>query len=366
MKKVVCLLLWYTSLVYSGFVADTLVKTPQGYTKIKDIHVGDNVYGVSKDGGITVTDVTHVISYQHNRYMIVGIEDEQLIVARGQKFFLPYKHIWRKAKKLHEHDQVLSALYEAMTVESLQTYKDPVTFYEIRLRKDHAFLVTQSDIVVHNCPLFSIGVLVTWGCGKVAVEAVWASVCLFGMWLGTKLCGNKPKLFVEPVTKGCNYPAQALCNNDVQDQYSDVIKTTNNDANVLYFSEPKRGCNYAPSQHEIGQSCGAARCVPPRDGPNGCHIPSSKHIDKQRGNASPGLGIEEGQKALDVSVPVKDKDVRVAVWDGKYIVFRLTDKNKNIWHNYIVSWNELRRCMKNTFKAAGLVKENGKIIKKKT
>lgn len=51
--------------------------------------------------------------------------------------------------------------------------------------------------------------------------------------------------------------------------------------------------------------------------------------------------MEEGQKALDISVPVKGKQQRVSAWKGQYIVFLPTDLKKGIWHNYICSWDEL-------------------------
>ncbi len=139
--------------------------------------------------------------------------------------------------------------------------------------------------------------------------------------------------------------------------------------------EAKGGCVRVPSQHEPGKSCGSPTCNPPRIGPHGTHIPSPKHPSNVKGNVSPGLSMEEGQDALDVSVPVVDKNKnakkpRVAVWKGQYIVFEET--SEGVYHSHIRSWNidkktglqGLTQEMKNALQSAGLVENNKGKIKK--
>lgn len=339
------LILFISTAIFPGFVGETLVKTPAGYVPIAQLKVSDEIFGINKYGEISITTITHAISYDSNQYMVVYIDGEGIIVARGQKFFLPLKDVWRKAKKLHEKDIILSVFYESLRIQKLQTLYEPVIFYEIRLKHDHAFLITKSDIIVHNCPLFSIGVLLTCGGGKIAVEAVWAGVCLFGWWLGSKMCGSSKstKLFTEPKSDGCNYPTQVIHSFQNSDNsfQSAVILVDNQYA----YREAKGGCNIVPSRHMPNKSCGTATCIPPRYGPNGCHIPSPKHGSVPQGNIAAGLNMEEGQKALDVSVPVFDnngrkKDQRMAVWKGQYIVFLPTDLENDIWHNHIRPWDK--------------------------
>lgn len=370
------LLLLFSGFINAGFIGDTLVKTPAGYVQITNLKVDDEIFGINRDGEVSLTTITHAVSYDCNQYMIVGIDEEEVILARGQKFFLPLKHIWRKAKKLHEKDVVLNAFYDGLTVRKLQTLHAPITFYEIRLKQDHAFLITKSDIIVHNCPLFGIGLLVTWGCGAVTVETVWAGICFAGLWLGSKMCGSSKtsKLFIEPKSRTCNYPVHAL------DQYQNddaVFQPTIVPASdLLLHQEAKGDCLIVPSQHVPKKSCGSSTCKPPMPGPHGTHIPSPKHGPVPKGNIAAGLNMEEGQKALDVSVPVFDqndekKDQRVAVWKGQYIVFLPTDIENDIWHNHIRSWEKdkfnnqgLDQDMKKALKDANVVKgSKGKIIK---
>jgi len=188
------LILFVSATMLPGFAGETLVKTPSGYIEIAPLQVDDQVFGVNKDGQNSITTITHIISYDSNEFMIVTINDQKIIVASGQKFFLPLEYVWRKAKNLHEKDAVLAKCFKVATVQNLQTFQAPVTFYEIRLKHDHAFLMTQSDIVVHNCPLFSIGFLVTCGGGKFALEGIIASVYLVGLWISHKIhCGSASK-----------------------------------------------------------------------------------------------------------------------------------------------------------------------------
>ncbi|MBI2353313.1 hypothetical protein HYV11_03690, partial [Candidatus Dependentiae bacterium] len=93
----------------------------------------------------------------------------------------------------------------------------------------------------------------------------------------------------------------------------------------------------------------------------------------QQGNIAPGLGTQDGQEALDNSVPVvgkneKKKKSRVSVWDGKYIVFDET--RKGIFHNHIRPWDNkdglkgLEKEMKDALIAEGFVENTKGKIKK--
>lgn len=259
-------------------MGDMLVKTPVGYVEIAKLQVGDEIFGINRDGDISVTQITHAISYDSKRYFMVSIEDEEIIVARCQKFFLPLKHVWRKTKKLQEKDEILTGCYKTLTVQKLQTFHEPITFYEIRLKQDHAFLITQSDIIVHNCPLFSIGVLLTCGGGKIAVETIWAGVCLFGWWLGSKMCGSSKsaKMFAQPKSNGCNYPVQTIHEYQDCDKHFEPMIISDN--NQTFYKESKGGCLIVPSQHIPQKSCGSATCKPPMPGPYGTHIPSPNMV----------------------------------------------------------------------------------------
>ncbi len=337
--KTLFFMLLIHSLTFPGFIAETLVKTPHGYKEIQSLKKGDLVYGVSQEGHISITSITHTTSYSATEHTNVTIESIRIITACKQKFFLPFKDCWCKAQDLAKKNLILTAQNQAWFVESVQPRQKSAQLYEIRLQNDHAFCISTTDIIVHNCPLFNIGMLVTWGCGKVAIESVYFSICLAGWLLSIHLWGSKsdkPTLITESIQTGCGYTREQQSNYTKEN----IIDLSDSGVN-LCAREVKAGCNTIPSQHQPGQKCGALACPAPRPGPHGAYLPSPKHGSKQEGSASPGPSWEVGQKALDESIPVEDTNgnptkQRVAVWNGDFIVFKPT--GPNTWHGYYTPW----------------------------
>ena len=165
-----------------------------------------------------------------------------------------------------------------------------------------------------------------------------------GVAIAAKFCGSSKgsKFELGIKSKSCNY-AKTLTTNNPDDlqavQFIPVDGKIDHIKDGLFYREWKGDCNIVPSAHMPNKSCGASTCSPPRYGPNGCHIPSPKHGPHPQGNVASGLNMEDGQKALDESVPVKSKKQRVAVWKGQFIVFEPTQLGKTdaetIWHNHI-------------------------------
>ncbi|MBI2352854.1 hypothetical protein HYV11_01255 [Candidatus Dependentiae bacterium] len=243
MKKLYCkwfyffiIFSWF-HVVHSGFSGKTLVKTPSGYIPIKQLKVGDQVYGVSKEGIISPTIITHKVKCKRSTYFSISIDNQTLTVANGQKFLLPLKHLWRKAKNLHEKDEVLTAFYDSIQVSVVKQKHTQKKFYDVRLQKDHAFLVTPQDIIVHNMPLFNIGVLISFEGFKFAVETVWAGVCFFGLWLGSKFLRSEKKVLPVLLPAG-----NTDCLNDQLDDHDHWLSCEKNNSifSKLIFSESKK------------------------------------------------------------------------------------------------------------------------------
>lgn len=118
------------------------------------------------------------------------------------------------------------------------------------------------------------------------------------------------------------------------------------------------------SEHEPGKSCNPI-CDPPPKGPYGYFIPSEKHKSGPCGDASAGPMWEEGQKGLNISVPVLDKNdqvkkQRVCISNKKYLVFRST--GNDVWHGYYSNWNDLDAYEQRAFIENNLTTEKGKIL----
>ena len=111
MKKIVALiLLLYVGALYPGFVADSLIKTVEGYRSIQDILVDDEVYATTVEGAESVTKVVAkkiVISDRAIRFVIGG---RQICCSQKQQFYETSKQQWLQAKDLQLHDQLLAAI----------------------------------------------------------------------------------------------------------------------------------------------------------------------------------------------------------------------------------------------------------------
>lgn len=131
-------------------------------------------------------------------------------------------------------------------------------------------------------------------------------------------------------------------------------------------SKPRQTHSYPESQHEPGKKCETDDCNPPAKGPHGYFIPSEKHKSKPNGDASAGPATwEEGQNALDNSVPALDKynkptKQRVGVHDGKIIVFKNTVND--VWHGYYSEWDDLDPELKRGLIQKNLTNNKGKIL----
>ncbi|MBI2352852.1 hypothetical protein HYV11_01245 [Candidatus Dependentiae bacterium] len=384
---------WF-HVVFSGFSGVTLVKTPNGYIPIKQLKVGDQVYGVSKEGIISPTIITHKVKCKRSTYFSISIDNQTLTVANGQKFLLPLKHLWRKAKKLHEKDEVLTAFHDSIQVSVVKQKHKQKKFYDVRLQKDHAFLVTPQDIIVHNMPLFNIGVLISFEGFKFAVEAVWTGVCFFGVWLGSKFLRSEKK--VSPVMLSA---ANAGLLNDQFDDHDNCLFCEKNDVsmkrsenifhaqnheqlkgeilsslqqNIDFKSKKQKQKNQKKVKSGVVASCG---CPGPDDDdpdaddkddefekkhPNGRYQESPKH--HQNSSENIGKPPRNGQAALDSSIEVMGKNYRVAIQDGKVVILMKT--SSKVYHGYIVEkFKDLPRQVKNALWGHDLIRsiQSGKI-----
>ena len=94
--------------------------------------------------------------------------------------------------------------------------------------------------------------------------------------------------------------------------------------------------------------------------PNGRYEDAPYHHQNSKGSKSPAP--QNGQKALDKSVPVYDsrgntKRVRISICDDAIVILKPTGTNTNWYHGYVCSWHELTEEMKNTLKFFNLVQE---------
>lgn len=153
--------------LFCGFAPNTLVLTPNGYIAIQDIKQGDIVVSVTKEGKPSLTEVLHTViktEQQHFKLTIsqctrhgnlkneIAIANQPIMVAQNQKFFRIFDHKWVKAKDLEANTIVSAATLPSVAkVTEVTQYFNGITLYDLNLKDDHAFCVSDLNIVVHNC-----------------------------------------------------------------------------------------------------------------------------------------------------------------------------------------------------------------------
>ena len=100
-----------------------------------------------------------------------------------------------------------------------------------------------------------------------------------------------------------------------------------------------------------------------KDHPNGIYEDAAYHHKNSNGRKSPAP--KDGQHALDNSLKVQSKtgetDQRIAISNDEFVI--LMEDSPGKFHGHVRQWKDLDVYQQNTLKKAGLVRQNGKIIK---
>jgi hypothetical protein len=149
-----------------GFVAGTLVKTPNGYTPIEQLQAGNTVIGYDQQTGYTERKVLNVIQQEASYYVKLSLSNITCSIGTHQKFYLSHHNAWAQARHLKPGDLLSSNNNYVTQVENIQS---PISLYALTVEL-HSFCVTPADILVHNIEPISTG------CGIATVMATGAVV----------------------------------------------------------------------------------------------------------------------------------------------------------------------------------------------
>ncbi len=173
-------LILFHSYLFAGFAASTLVKTPRGYQTIESLDIGDFVYSITPQRTFKLSKVTHTTSYALPHAIKIVTENDIIIAAPKQKFYLPHDSKWISAKKIRFNNH-LGTSPKACTQE-FKIYSQCIItdFFDIRLDDLHTFCVSTDGIIVHNFPLCFIGFTIAWGGGQIALDGIYCGICISG------------------------------------------------------------------------------------------------------------------------------------------------------------------------------------------
>lgn len=138
------------TLIGEGFVGGTLVCTPQGYVPIEELVVGDQVVTCDFDKGYTVESIVGIESHENTDFIRLEIGDVMIDVAPDHTFFAPFTQEWIQAFDLVKGTCMLGAPLQALYIESAEYIDQNVEVYNLSLAKNHNYLVSELNIMVHN------------------------------------------------------------------------------------------------------------------------------------------------------------------------------------------------------------------------
>ena len=143
-----------------GFVAGTLVKTPQGYIPIEQIRPGNQVLSYNYRNAIVPCSVQAIYSYEVDQYIEVITPNNFIGMGLTQRLFLPKRHEWIQASELTVTTGLLQELQETELIVDNVITTQRVRVYDLSIEPFHNFYVSTDDICVHN---------ITFGIGEAAI-----------------------------------------------------------------------------------------------------------------------------------------------------------------------------------------------------
>lgn len=314
-----CLFL-HSMFLHAGFATGTMVKVPGGYELIENLQPGDIVYSVMPSGNVCLNKIKRTTNYFLPNGIGIILNDDFIIAAPQQKWYLPQSNAWEKTKHLAKNYALLSGANNIEYIQNIIRFEQEIEFFDIQLDNTHTFCVSSYDIVVHNFPLCFIGFSIAWGAGSAVFEGLYFGICIAGWWLGTKLLRGG-------------------------DNASDNKK--------LKFTPFISSPGGSPDPNDDDWK---------KQNPNGLYVESPKHHPNSRGAI--GRSPKNGQTALNRSVLMDEGPSRVAIEDNHFVVLRQT--SSRVYHGYIVEeFTNLPRAAQKSLYHAKLVRciTKGKIIK---
>ncbi len=179
-----------------GFTAGTLVKVPDGYVKIEDLHVGNYVICYDADKNPVESKIVHIFKKSIDSYVKIEFGEEYLRVACDQKLYKQKDDEWIAAKLLKNEDALDGHVI------SVEMIYEPIDVYLLSVSTHHNFFVTRSNLCAHNFfPPVIIAISAAFGLGSVELAGLSCGIAGLGTFLGYqwhKKNKEKHKIVMEP------------------------------------------------------------------------------------------------------------------------------------------------------------------------
>ena len=152
-----------------GFIADTKVKTLDGFTSIENLKIGDKIIGYDLLGNRNNKIVLGISTELISQYLKISTEHEVIYVAPNQKFYLFQEDQWIYAKHIKLNDELSLNQAGYSSVKNIEIIEDTTCMYTITV-DDYVFFITSDYIMVHNAHLALTNTLAFLHIGRIAIK----------------------------------------------------------------------------------------------------------------------------------------------------------------------------------------------------
>ncbi len=133
-----------------GFIEGTLVKTPEGYSKIETLLVGDLVMSCDFEGSCVERQVLKTSKKEASRYLEIEVDGQKIGVGYSHKLFSCDTDFWTNATNIKNSSSLMNALHRNVSVSNVGVIRETVTLYNLSIEQFQNYFVSMADVLVHN------------------------------------------------------------------------------------------------------------------------------------------------------------------------------------------------------------------------
>ncbi len=161
-------------LLVEGFLAGTLVHTPQGCRRIEQIQEGDlvTVYNFKRERFVS-RKVVKPFSWHASSHLVLLVNDEFIGTGFEHKFYVPEQDDWVAARNLKAGDYLFIQSGKLAKIDAILRVQKHVDLHTLIIEKKLNFLVGAQGILAHN--FIVIPFIVAWGAGM-GTQIMWTAM----------------------------------------------------------------------------------------------------------------------------------------------------------------------------------------------
>jgi len=142
-------------LVDECFKGNTPIKTPNGYTQIKNLKPGDIIYSMNEDTGEIIEDKViklheNLLKSNSEKMLKITLDNDTTLEVTANHQFMTHNRGWVRADELTADDDII--IYNNITkIKKIEEIKKPEKTYNLHVEQNHNYFA--NDVLAKNCHL---------------------------------------------------------------------------------------------------------------------------------------------------------------------------------------------------------------------